>query len=46
MQYKILIKKVFQRATVDFIEYLEYFSNGDIEVAVYYPKSKINNFIS
>lgn len=35
---KQLIKKVFQRQTPDFIEYLEFFSNGDIEVAIYYLK--------
>jgi hypothetical protein len=40
MENKILIKKVFQRVTADFIEFVEYFSNGDVEVAVYYTKNK------
>ena len=42
MANKILIKRIFQRSTPDFIEYLEYFSNGDVEVAVYYPRNKTN----
>lgn len=35
---KVLLKRFFQRITPDFIEYLEFFSNGDIEVAIYYKK--------
>ena len=28
--------------TAEFVEYLEFFSNGDVEVAIYYPLNKTN----
>lgn len=37
---KFLLYRIFQKSTFDYIEYLEVFSNGDIEFAIYYPKSK------
>jgi hypothetical protein len=42
MKYKILIKRIFQRTTAEFVEYLEFFSNGDVEVAVYHSPKKTN----
>jgi hypothetical protein len=37
---KQLIKRIFQRSTVDFTEFLEIFSNGDMEFAIYYRKTE------
>lgn len=36
---KQLIRRKLLRITADFKEYLEVFSNGDIEFAIYYPKN-------
>ncbi len=38
MKVKTLIRRIFQRQTSDFIEFIEVFSNGDIEIALYYHK--------
>lgn len=36
---RTLLRRVFQQSTPDFIEYLEIFSNGDMEIAIYYRKN-------